>query len=139
MTNEDETDEADDAGVLRRVGRVARSAAGAAGGFIADRRFARTPAGKARAAASDGASTFHIRLDLDDIAYHADGRGTDDPEVDDTIGAIEAEGWALDSIDYVTETETWEEADDDGHVVRSGTRDHTFAVMLFRRVHDAGP
>ncbi len=121
-------------GAVRRAAGLARSAASSAAGLVAGRRFSRTPAGKARAAAERGATTFHIRLDLDDISHRA-GQADTTPRIDDAIGSIEAEGWRLDDLEYVTETDEWEErGDDEQH--RHSTIQRTFAVMLFRRSDD---
>jgi len=122
-------------GPLRRAGGLAKKAAGATVGFVTDKRFGRTPAGRARSAARDGATTFHIRLDLDDITYRSGAKGnkTDAPEVGDAIGQIEAEGWRLDHIEYLTETDEWERTDDEGNVTR-GTTQRSSAILLFRSV-----
>lgn len=122
-----------DTGVVRKAAGLAKGAASGAVGFVAGRRFGRTPAGRARKAAEDGASTFHIRLDLAEITYGAGAKGgkTTEPEVADAIGEIEAEGWRLDHIEYLTEAEEWERTDADGSITR-GTTPHTFAVLLFR-------
>lgn len=126
---------ADSDGPLRRAGGLAKKAAGATVGFVTDKRFGRTPAGRARSAARDGATTFHIRLDLDDITYRSGAKGnkTDAPEVGDAIGQIEAEGWRLDHIEYLTETDEWERTDNEGNVTR-GTTQRSSAVLLFRSV-----
>ena len=58
----------DEHATWRRIADKARAAATGAASYVADRRYERTPAGKARKAARRGASTFHIRLDLDSIA-----------------------------------------------------------------------
>lgn len=121
-------------GIVRKAAALAKDAATGAAGFVSDRRFGRTPAGRARQAVEDGATTFHIRLGLDEITYAA-GSGANrasEPEVADAIGQIEAEGWRLDHIEYLTENETWERTDADGSVTR-GQTPHTFAVLLFRR------
>ena len=95
MTDEgdDETaEDGSDAGPIRRAAGLAKDAVTGAAGYVAEKRFERTPAGRARAAAADGAATFHIRLDLDDITYRARAKGgkAEEPEVNDVIGAIEA-------------------------------------------------
>lgn len=124
-------------GVLRRAAGMAKTAASGAAGFVADKRFERTPAGRARQAAEDGARTFHIRLDLDEITHRTGSGGakTSRPDVSDAIGAIEAEGWHLDSIEYLTEVDEWERTDADGSVTR-GSTPRSSAVMLFRRTED---
>lgn len=121
-------------GPIRRVAGLAKHAVTGAAGYLADKRFERTPAGRARAAAEDGAATFHIRIDLDDIAYRARAKGgkAEEPEVTDVIGEIEAEGWRLDDIEYLTETDDWERTDEDGSVTRGSTQ-RTSAILLFRR------
>lgn len=124
--------EDDERNPLARVAGAAKSAVTGAVGYVQDKRFEKTPAGRARVAFADGAQTFHIRLDLDDVAHRADGRGTRDPRVDDAIGAIEAEGWRLEDLEYVSERDEWEETDENGVVTR-GSRAQTFAIMLFRR------
>jgi hypothetical protein len=128
----DEGDSHDDApGALHKAAGLVRSAASGAVSYVSDRRFGRTPAGKARQAAEEGAKTFHIRLDLDSIAHRSDGHSTHEPELDDAIGAIEAEGWRLDQIQYITETDDWEKTDDQGRVSH-GSEQRTSAVLLFR-------
>lgn len=124
-------------GAVRRAAGMARSVASSAAGLITGRRFSRTPAGKARAAAERGASTFHIRIDLDDISHRA-GQAETTPRIDDAIGSIEAEGWRLDNLEYVTETDVGEERSDDDQL-RHATTQRTFAVMLFRRRDDPAP
>lgn len=131
----DETPDDDDPGALRKAAGLAKSAVTGAVDYVSDKRFERTPAGKAKVAAEEGATTFHIRLDLDDISYRSKGKAkaATNPEVDDVIGAIEAEGWRLDNLEYITEAEQWERTDgEDGSVTR-GSTEHTSAVLLFRR------
>ncbi len=119
-------------GALRKAAGSLRGAASGAVAFVADKRFDRTPAGKARKAAEAGASTFHIRLDLDDIAHRGGGHHTREPELDDAIGSIELEGWVLDQIQYVTETDEHEDTDGEGTLHRRVVQ-RTSAVLLFRR------
>ena len=129
----------DQAGALRKAAGLAKSAVTGAVDFVAEKRFDRTPAGKARAAAEDGATTFLIRLDLADISYRSKGKAkaAEDPEVADVIGAIEGEGWRLDNLEYITEAEQWERTDDEGAVTR-GSTESTSAVLFFRRVDVTG-
>lgn len=125
-------DESDGGGALRKAAGLARSAVTGAVDYVGDRRFERTPAGRARTAAAEGAATFLIRITLDDIAHRSDGGSVASPETGDAIGQIEAEGWTLTQLDYVTETAGWEDVDDGGTVRRSA-RQVTSAVLLFRR------
>ncbi len=118
----------DGGGALRKAAGLARSAVT----YVGDRRFERTPAGRARTAFEEGAATFLIRVPLDDIAHRSDGGSVTSPETVDAIGHIEAEGWTLNQLDYVTETTGWEDVDDGG-TVRRGARQVTSAVLLFRR------
>ena len=129
--NDAESDD-DGAGALRKAAGLAKSAVTGAVEYVGDRRFERTPAGRARAAFEDGAATFLIRVPLDDIAHRSEGGSVNSPEAADAIGQIETEGWTLSQLDYVTETAGWEDVDDGG-TVRRGARQLTCAVLLFRR------
>lgn len=131
---EEENSESDDdsAGALRKAAGLAKSAVSGAVEYVGDRRFERTPAGRARGAFEDGAATFLIRIPLDDIAHRSDAGSVDSPDAPDAIGHIEAEGWVLAQLDYVTETAGWEDVDDGG-TIRRGARQLTSAVLLFRR------
>ena len=82
----------------------------------ADYRFARSPAGRARAAAERGDRIFQYRSMLTNA-----GHGSD-------LSAIEAEGWNLDQTDFQQETETTAEPDGEQY-----TQSVTYAVYLFRR------
>lgn len=134
VNDETRHDDADDdrPGALRRTAGLLRSAATGTASFISDKRFDRKPAGKARKAREAGAATFHIRLDLDDITHRSDGHSTREPGLDDVIGSIEAEGWALDQLQYVTESDEHEHTDDKGLPHRD-VEQRTSAVLLFRR------
>ncbi|MEM7285514.1 MAG: hypothetical protein AAF480_04110 [Actinomycetota bacterium] len=125
-------EEADGAGALRKAAGLAKSAVSGAVDYVGDRRFERTPAGRARSAYDDGAATFLIRIPLDDVAHRSEGGSVNTPDAPDAIGHIEAEGWVLAQLDYVTETAGWEDVDDGG-TIRRGARQLTLAVLLFRR------
>lgn len=128
----DHDDENESAGALRKAAGLAKSAVTGAVEYVGDRRFERTPAGRARNAFEGGAATFLIRVPLDDIAHRSEGGSVDVPDAPDAIGHIEAEGWTLTQLDYVTETAGWEDVDDGG-TIRRGARQLTSAVLLFRR------
>ena len=133
MAEEENTDHDDDgAGTLRKAAGLAKSAVTGAVEYVGDRRLERTPAGRARSAFEGGAATFLIRIPLDDIAHRSEGGSVDSPDAADAIGHIEAEGWTLAQLDYVTETAGWEDVDDGG-TIRRGARQLTSAVLLFRR------
>ena len=133
MGEDDPVEEDEDGtGALRKAAGLAKSAVSGAVEYVGDRRFERTPAGRARTAVEDGAATFLIRIPLDDIAHRSEGGSVNSPEAADAIGHIEAEGWTLAQLDYVTETAGWEDVDDGG-TIRRGARQLTSAVLLFRR------
>lgn len=80
-----------------------------------DYRFAHSPAGRAREAAQRGDTIFQHRAMVD----HR-GHG-------EVLSAIEAEGWKLDSTEYLTETETDIEPEGHEHVSTM-----TYAIYFFR-------